>query len=198
MSRFIVKDTYFNKAKHDGFRARSAYKLKEIQEKFQIIRKGNRVLDLGCAPGSFLQVISDIVGDQGTVIGIDILPVAKLPQKNIITMALDIRDVDIKALLEGPSLGHLDVITCDIAPNLSGIREADDKNIAELYHAVQDVVRKALKPGGNFLIKSFFSENFKEIDSRLKTLFKKVTVFKPAASRSISSEIYFVCHGKRP
>ncbi|MBA4417323.1 MAG: RlmE family RNA methyltransferase [Syntrophus sp. (in: bacteria)] len=197
MSRFVVKDTYFKKAKQDGFRARSAYKLKEIQEKYRIVQKGNRVLDLGCAPGSFLQVISDIVGDQGAVIGIDILPVPQLPQKNIIAIMADIRDTDIKTLLEGISIDRLDVITCDIAPNLSGIREADDKNIAELYHAVQEVVKKALKPGGNFLIKSFFSDNFKDIDSQLKTLFRKVTVFKPAASRTVSSEIYFVCHGKR-
>ncbi len=74
MSKFVHQDKYFHRAKQDGFRARSAYKLKEIQEKFKLIKKADKVLDLGCAPGSFLQVLSDIVGPEGTVVGIDILP----------------------------------------------------------------------------------------------------------------------------
>ena len=101
MSRFVVKDTFFNKAKQDGYRARSAYKLKEIQEKFGLIKNGNCVLDLGSAPGSFLQLISRLTGDQGRVIGVDILPVTPLPSKNVTVMKADIRDMDIEAILEG-------------------------------------------------------------------------------------------------
>jgi 23S rRNA (uridine2552-2'-O)-methyltransferase len=197
MSRFVVKDTFFKKAKHDGYRARSAYKLKEIQEKFHIIKKNDMVLDVGCAPGSFLQVISGIIGDQGKVLGIDILPVGAFTFKNIVTIAMDIRDVEISTVLEGVAMDRIDVITCDIAPNLSGIREVDDKNVTELSQAVLAIVAKGLKPGGNFLIKSFFSENLKRMDTHLKTLFKKVSLYKPAASRSVSSEIFFICLGKK-
>ncbi len=197
MSKFVVKDTFYNKAKQDGYRARSVYKLKEAQEKFGLIRKGDRVLDLGCAPGSFLQMIATLVGDHGRVTGIDILPVPPLPAKNITVLTLDIRETDVRTLLGEQSIDRVDVVTCDIAPNLSGIREADEKNVNELFDAVLNVVRDGLKTGGNFLIKSFFSESFKQTDKALKGLFKKVSVFKPAASRSVSSEIYFICLGKK-
>ena len=88
------------------------------------------------------------------------------------------------------------MVTCDIAPNLSGIREVDGKNIDELFEAVLHLVRDGLKTKGNFLIKSFFSDSFKQSHNALKGLFKKVSIFKPASSRSVSSEIYFVCIGK--
>ena len=81
MGKFVVKDSFYNKAKKEGFRARSAYKLKEIQDKYHLIKKGDKVLDLGCAPGSFLQVLSGIVGDNGLAFGIDILPTPKLLPK---------------------------------------------------------------------------------------------------------------------
>jgi 23S rRNA (uridine2552-2'-O)-methyltransferase len=193
MSRFIPKDTFYKKAKQDGFRARSAYKLKEIQDKYHIIKKGNKVLDLGCAPGSFLQVISGIVGQEGLAAGIDILPVPPLSCKNILTMVNDIRNINISDMLDTLSIKRFDVITCDIAPNLSGIREADDKNIEELYEAAKRIVAEGLKPGGHYILKSFFSEAFSAKQKDLKKLFNNVVVFKPSSSRSISSEIYLVC-----
>lgn len=197
MSKFIVRDTFFNKAKKDGYRARSVYKLKEIQDKFTLIRPGDRVLDLGCAPGSFLQIISKMTGEGGRVVGIDILPVAPLPEKNITVLTLDIRSIDARTLLEDLSIPHYDVVTCDIAPNMSGIREVDDRNVDELFEAVLKVVSACLKRGGNFLIKSFFSDSLKGADKTLKEMFRKVAIFKPAASRRVSSEMYFICTGKK-
>jgi len=197
MSRFVVRDTFFNKAKQDGYRARSAYKLMEAQEKFRLIKAGDRVLDLGSAPGSFLQVMSKLVGERGRIIGIDILPVTPLTVKNVTVMKLDIREMDVKALLAEHSLECFDVVTCDIAPNLSGIREADDKNVNELFEAVIRVVKDGLKARGSFLIKSFFSDSFKQSQGMLKGLFGKVSVFKPVSSRSVSSEVFFVCTDKR-
>ena len=197
MTKFELRDKYFQKAKQDGYRARSAYKLKEAQDRFHIIRKGDRVLDLGCAPGSFLQVIVNIVGPEGLVIGIDILPVKALPHKNIMTIRGDIREKDVAELCTLHAPGGFDVITCDIAPNLSGIREVDDRNVGELYNAVRGVVTKGLKTGGHFFLKAFFSDDFKATKSDLATLFRSVSVFKPAASRSISSEIYLVAVGKK-
>jgi 23S rRNA (uridine2552-2'-O)-methyltransferase len=197
MGKFIPKDTFFKKAKQDGYRARSAYKLKEALDKFHIIKKGDKVLDIGCAPGSFMQVISGIVGQEGMVIGIDILPIKPFQAHNTITVTCDIRDINMKDLLDVHALKHFDVVTCDIAPNLTGIREVDNKNIEELYYTVYDMMLEGLKRGGDAFLKSFFSDNFSNINMNLKKIFKKVTVFKPVASRSASSEIYFVCFDKK-
>ncbi len=197
MGKFIPKDTFFKKAKQEGFRARSAYKLKEALDKFHIIKKGDKVLDIGCAPGSFMQVISGIIGQEGKVIGIDILPLKPFSANNAITVTCDIRNININNILDEHALEHFDVVTCDIAPNLTGIREVDNKNVEELYHAVYNIMLGGLKKGGDAFLKSFFSDSFSDISLNLKSLFKKVTVFKPAASRSASSEIFLVCIDKK-
>ena len=196
MGRFVVKDSYFKKAKDEGFRARSAYKLREIQQKYHLVKAGNRVLDLGCAPGSWLQVLAGLVGNDGFVAGVDLSPIAPLPQKNVITKAADIRELDVPAFLVDVNIPRFDVITCDIAPSLSGIKDVDNARIAELYEAVREVVKAALKPGGAFVFKAFYSEDFKPTVKDLEKLFARVTVYKPAASRDMSSEVYLVCQGK--
>ena len=193
MGKFVPKDTFYKKAKHEGYRARSAYKLKEIQDKYRIIKKGDKVLDLGCAPGSFIQIIAQEIGRDGLVVGIDIQPVTPIPDKNVSTITGDIRDIDVSKILQRFSIPHFDVITCDIAPNLSGIREADEKNIDELYDASKHIVVNTLRTGGHFILKSFFSESFSSKQKDLKNLFVRVSIFKPASSRGMSSEIFFVC-----
>jgi 23S rRNA (uridine2552-2'-O)-methyltransferase len=197
MGKFVVKDSFYNKAKKEGFRARSAYKLQEIQDKYRLIKKNDNVLDLGCSPGSFLQVISSIVGEQGLVFGIDILPTPKLAAKNIITMQADINKTDIHTVLSDLFLAAFDVATCDIAPNLSGIRDVDNANIENLAEAVLKTVREGLKSGGSFIIKSFFTDSLKGITTELQKAFQKVTIYKPAASRSVSAEVYLICTGKK-
>ncbi len=197
MPRFIVKDTFYKKAKDAGYRARSAYKLEEIQKKFRVMKKGDAVLDLGAAPGSWLQVESSLVGENGLVVGLDILPVKALSLPNVIVKQADIRDVDVTALLVETTRPAFDVITSDIAPNLSGIRDVDNANIYDLYRAVMDVVERGLKKGGNFVIKLFFSPDFKDMTKELRPLFLKVATFKPEASRDVSSEVYLVALGKR-
>jgi len=193
MGRFVPKDTFYKKAKLEGYRARSAYKLKEIQDKYRIIKKGDKVLDLGCAPGSFIQIIAQEIGRDGLVVGIDIQPVTPIPDKNVSTITGDIRDIDVSKILQRFSIPHFDVITCDIAPNLSGIREADEKNIDELYDASKHIVVNTLRTGGHFILKSFFSESFSAKQKDLKNLFVRVSIFKPTSSRGMSSEIFFVC-----
>ena len=195
MSKFVVKDTFFRKAKQEGYRARSAYKLKEILDKYHLLKKGDKVLDIGCAPGSFLQVISAIVGQEGLVIGIDILPMRPFPSTNVKIVTADIRMIDVKALLGQHDLRYFDAITCDIAPNLTGIRDVDVANVEELYRAVHAIILAGLKKGGSALLKLFISDSFRDITQELKRSFARVTVFKPSASRSISSEIYVVCAG---
>ncbi len=197
MGRFVVKDTFYKKAKQDGFRARSAYKLQEIQQKYRVVKHGDKVLDLGCAPGSWLQVLSGLVGENGFVTGIDLLPVAPLSMKNVAAKVADIRDLNVEDLLARLSIPFFDVITCDIAPNLSGIRDVDSANIAELYTSVRAVVNRALKKGGAFIFKSFFSEELKPTIKDLEALFSRVSIYKPTASRGVSSEVYLVCQGKK-
>ncbi len=197
MGKFIVKDSFYNKAKKDGFRARSAYKLKEIQDKYHLIKKGDKVLDLGCAPGSFLQVLSGIVGESGLVFGIDILPTLKLPAKNIITLQLDIREINIQNIFSDLSITAFDAATCDIAPSLSGIRDVDNANIEDLSKTVMKTVRESLKPGGAFIFKSFFTDTLKGVTQELQKMFQRVTLYKPTASRSVSSEVYLICTGKK-
>ncbi len=196
MGKFNPKDSFYNKAKKEGFRARSAYKLKEIQDKYHVIKEGDKVLDLGCAPGSFLQVISKITGQNGMVVGIDILPLKPLPHTNVKIITEDIRNIKMPSMFEMFSIKHFDVITCDIAPNLSGIREVDEKNVEELYDASKRIFLEGLKRGGNCILKSFFSGAFPAKQKDLKNLFAHVSVFKPASSRTISSETFFVCKGK--
>ncbi|HQP52180.1 MAG TPA: FtsJ-like methyltransferase family protein, partial [Syntrophorhabdaceae bacterium] len=158
-----------------------------------IIKKGDKVLDLGCAPGSFIQIIAQEIGRDGLVVGIDIQPVTPIPDKNVSTITGDIRDIDVSKILQRFSIPHFDVITCDIAPNLSGIREADEKNIDELYDASKHIVVNTLRTGGHFILKSFFSESFSSKQKDLKNLFVRVSIFKPTSSRGMSSEIFFVC-----
>lgn len=197
MGRFVVKDSFYEKARQEGYRARSAYKLLEIQKRFQIIKNGDKVMDLGAAPGGWLQVISRQTGGKSLVVGIDVLPVSPLNKENVVTFVADIRTLSTEDLLRELSIPSFDVITCDIAPNLSGIRDVDEARIAELYETVVRVVGEGLKRGGVFVLKSFFGALFKQRVEDLRGLFSRVTVYKPEASRGVSSEIYLVAQGKK-
>lgn len=197
MGRFVVKDSFYEKAKKEGYRARSAYKLTEIQKRFQVIRNGDKVLDLGAAPGGWLQVISKDAGKNGLVVGIDIARVTSFNKDNVVTIVADIRDLVTSELLAQFAIPAFDVITCDIAPNLSGIKDVDDARIGELYNSVLRIVKEGLKQGGNFVLKSFFGPQFKQRIDELKSIFSRVTVNKPDASRGVSSEIYLVALGKK-
>lgn len=197
MPRYIVKDTFYKKAKKEGYRARSAYKLEEVQQKYRLIKPGDRVLDLGAAPGGWLQKESALVGPGGLVIGLDILRMEPLPLPNLVLKNGDIRDLHVADFLAELAIPSFDVVTSDIAPNLSGVREVDHANMMDLYEAVMRVVEEGLKKGGNFLVKVFVSPEFKDMTSELKLDFAGVIIFKPKASRDVSSEVYLVCTGKR-
>lgn len=193
MGKFVLRDTYFQKAKKEGFRARSAYKLLEIQKKFNILKKGDRVLDLGTAPGGFVQVISKVVGNEGFVIGIDVLETKPFPEKNIVVKKADIVNVDLPAIMQNYGVSFFDVITCDISPNISGIRDVDERRRREVYEAVKGIVRLCLRQGGNLVMKCFSTQSFTIVKADLSTMFKSVKPFKPQASRKTSSELYLVC-----
>ncbi|MCX7856811.1 MAG: RlmE family RNA methyltransferase [Deltaproteobacteria bacterium] len=192
MGRFPRKDKFYLKAKDEGFRARSAYKLLEIQKRFQLIKSGDRVLDLGCSPGSFIQVIHRIVGEKGFIVGIDLLETESFPSSNVVIRKGDVCEIDIKSIMEEYGIPSFDIITSDISPNISGIREVDEENRKRVYESIKKITVAGLKTGGHLIMKCFFTESFIPIKNDLKNMFKRVVVFKPQASRKISPEVYLI------
>ncbi|HAU39767.1 MAG: 23S rRNA methyltransferase [Candidatus Peregrinibacteria bacterium GW2011_GWF2_43_17] len=194
---YQVKDKFFLKAKEEGYRARSAYKLKEILEKFKIISTGFNVLDLGSAPGSFLQVISRIVGPSGKVIGIDLKKIepfsGKEALKNITTYTGDVFDVNYLNQILGTQ--KFDTVTSDLMPNTTGIKFLDHDNSVDLNIAALKITRRHLKRGGSALFKIFNSNELRRFLFDAKKIFKDVKSIKPAAVRATSKEIYIVCIG---
>lgn len=190
---FKVQDKYFYKAKRDGYRARSAYKLLDIQRKFKLLKPGQVVIDLGSAPGSFLQVISQIVGPEGRAIGIDLQRIEPFDAQNIRLMQGDILAVEaVKQAMQGAGFDQVDIVTSDLAPKTSGIRDLDQGRSIELAYAGLDLAKALLKPGGHFVAKFFDGEEVQALIKDLKKDFKEVKVFKPPSCRDRSFEKFVV------
>lgn len=191
-----VNDPYVKQAQKEGYRARSSYKLLELNERDRLIRPGMRVLDLGSAPGGWSQVAAALVGAKGRVLATDILPME--PLKNVDFIQGDFREEtvleQILAHLDG---AQVDLIISDIAPNISGISSADQAASIYLLELALDMARRVLKPGGNFVAKMFQGAGSDEYLKELRGAFEKVTIRKPEASRPRSREVYVVARGFR-
>ena len=189
------QDRYFKKAKQQGYRSRAAYKLLELQQRYRILKAGDGVIDLGAAPGGWLQVAAKIVGPNGKVIGVDLESIQPLPERNIKLLIGDIRSEEvqqrIKELLGGPA----DCVLSDLAPKLSGIRDADMARCLELNRTALAVARQLLRRGGVLLVKSFISDDLQLFSAELKQHFSTVQRTKPEATRQGSSEFYFLARG---
>jgi 23S rRNA (uridine2552-2'-O)-methyltransferase len=181
-----VTDHYVRKAREQGYRSRSAFKLLEIDDREKLLRPGATVVDLGAAPGGWSQVAAARVKPGGRVIAIDLLKIA--PITGVEVMQEDFR----AAKLEGV---RADIVLSDLAANLSGVANVDQARAAALAFAAIDFCRKTLKPDGVFVVKTFHGEAFGEVVARLKREFRKVMVRKPSASRGESSETYVVARG---
>ncbi len=196
---YQVQDIYFHRAKKEGYRARSVYKLKEIQEKFHLIRKGDIVIDLGAAPGSFMQIILEWVGPQGRCIGIDLQEIESFDQQNAAVVQGDIFETEtLLPLLRSKGFCPADVVTSDLAPKTSGIRDVDQARSAELTEQAFDWAKLCLKPGGHFVGKVFEGEDFPFLIKKMKRHFKTVKSYKPTACRDRSFETYLVGIGFIP
>lgn len=192
-----LHDHYFHEAKREGYRSRAAYKLIEIDERRKIIRRGDAVLDCGCAPGSWLQVAAARVGPRGCVVGIDLKPVQLTAEPYVHIVEGDIREIDpaeFLAFLPG-SKTHFDVILSDMAPYTTGERTRDHHRSARLCGDVLDRCPDLLRPGGNVVMKVLEGETYPDLLTRTGACFDKVKGFKPKASRSVSTEMYIVAHG---
>jgi len=176
----------FNKlSKKDGYRSRAAYKLKQINKAHNLIKQNQNILDIGCAPGSWIQVLKELTKGKASITGIDILPIAKIEgitflQKDL----LEIKDEDLNQLF--------DLVLSDIAPNLSGIGITDSENMIELLNIEIYLINKYLVKGGSFLAKCFQGSSFDYLKGYMKKNFKEVITIKPEASRTSSKECYLL------
>lgn len=197
MPKRKLHDEYFKKAKAEGYLARSAYKLIEIDERFGLLRPGDRVLDLGCAPGSWLQVASERVGERGRVVGIDLKPVEQAIADNVLTQVMDIASLD-PAWARETVGGRFDVVISDMAPNTSGAAGSNDHHRSVgLCERVLDVLPAVLAPGGRLAMKVFEGEGLPDLAERTRRMFAVMKHHKPRATRQVSREIYLVAAGFR-
>jgi 23S rRNA (uridine2552-2'-O)-methyltransferase len=186
-----VSDPYVKQAQKDGYRARSAYKLIELNEKDRLIRPGMRILDLGSAPGGWSQVAGKLVGARGRVLATDILPMDALPNVDFIQGDFT-EDAIVQQLLDWLGGAKFDLIISDIAPNTTGIDSADAAKSIYLLELALDVARRTLKSHADFIAKMFQGSGSDQFLKELRTHFGKVMVRKPAASRKESREVYVV------
>jgi len=185
------QDKYFKRAKEQGYRARSVFKLEEIQQKFKILKPGRDILDLGAAPGSWLQYANRIVGPKATLVGLDLTPIKKI-KPNVILGQLDIFSPEAIVFIERKHPKKFPIILSDLAPKTSGIKEADHYRSIELSEQVVALAKKFLTPHGTIVIKVFQGADFGLFIIKLKKIFKQVNVFKPKASRDRSFEVYVI------
>jgi 23S rRNA (uridine2552-2'-O)-methyltransferase len=188
-----ASDRFFRLAKAEGYRARSAYKLLEIVEKYNLVRPGQVVLDLGAAPGSWSQVALRRVGPEGKVVAVDLQPIAGLPGLN--TLVGDLREEQVIAEAKQALGRPADVVLSDVAPQATGIAITDQARAIELAHAALDVASKTLRPGGAFIVKVFRGEDFDRFLAAVRRHFRKANVVIPEATRAESREVYVVANG---
>ncbi len=188
------RDEYFRRARQTGFRARAVFKLEDIDSRLNLIQRGDRVLDLGCSPGSWLQYCAAKVGPRGKLVGIDCIAVDP-PIANARHILGDVLETSPQDLLG--ELHHFDVVLSDMAPNTSGIRHVDQARSEVLFERALGIARHTLCPGGHFLAKLFQGPEFPALIKQCRQLFDHVKIIKPTGSRSQSIEQYIVGRGYR-
>ena len=192
---FKVKDHFFHKAKNENYLARSVYKLSEINDRFQILKPGQLVLDLGYHPGSWSQYASEIVGEDGLVVGIDLYPVNEklVSVKNIRLFEKDI--FDIKGPQDLNRDQKFDIVLSDMAPKTSGIKTVDQLKSLSLVESIFELLPKLLVPKGHLLIKVFESQSAQDFLKQQKKLFKEFHYLRPEATRKTSKEYFVIGKG---
>ncbi|SRR5579875_96328 len=191
MARYQYRDRFYRQAAERGWPSRAAFKLEELLERFKLIGQGARVVDLGSAPGGWLAILSRKVGQEGRVVGIDLVPCVA-STANTITLVGDVRDQALHRRTAQALGSPADLLTSDLAPKLSGIAERDQAKSLELIEAALAFGRSVLKPGGAMVAKVFMGSEFEEARRLFTHDFVKVSVVRTRASRPGSSELYFV------
>lgn len=187
-------DPYVKKAQAEGYRSRAVYKLKEVNEKEQLLKPGMTIVDLGAAPGGWTQYVSEQLQGRGSIVALDILPMDSLPDVHFIQG--DFReDAVFDELINLIPKRSVDLLLSDMAPNMSGTTAIDIPRAMYLVELAFDFAEKMLKPGGSLLIKIFHGAGFDELIKKARSSFDKVVIRKPSASRSRSKETYLLAKG---
>jgi len=186
-----LNDTYVKLAQKEGYRARAAYKLKEIDDSFRLVKPGQVIVDLGATPGAWSQYLSRKLGAQGTVIALDLLPFE--PVEHVRFLQGDFREDAVMAQLEQMLAGQaVDLVLSDMAPNLSGIPASDAARMSHLIELALAFSRKHLRPDGALLVKAFHGSGYSQMVALFKQHFRVVKPVKPKASRDKSAETFLL------
>jgi 23S rRNA (uridine2552-2'-O)-methyltransferase len=188
------KDLYRRLAKEQGYKSRAAFKLIEANEKYRFISEGDVVIDFGSAPGGWLQVSSELIGERGLVVGLD-LAAMSFRESNIRTLRSDVYGQEVAGELMAITGRRADVILSDLSPTVSGVWELDHIRQVDLTFRVLDLSETLLRRGGNAFFKGFDGERSRELRDRFKASFSVARPYKPPASRNVSSELYYYCQG---
>ena len=197
MTNFNIRDYYFEKAKAQGYKARSVYKLSEIDQALKIIKPDYKILDLGCSPGSWLQYVASKLGPKGKALGVDLTPIKDKFHPNIITLQHDCFELSPEILKDFLGESYFDVILSDMAPKTTGIKHVDQIRSLSLAEQAYELSLNWLNPNGHVVIKVFNSAQVSELINRMKKSFKIVKQMRPKSIRSVSKEFYVVGLGKK-
>jgi 23S rRNA (uridine2552-2'-O)-methyltransferase len=186
------KDAFHRLAKKKGFRSRASFKLLQISQRYGILKRGDRVLDLGAAPGGWLQAARQVVGEGGYVLGVDKETIAPLHYENVMTLTADITAEGFVERIRQVTDPQFDVVLSDLAPNVSGVWDLDHARQIELARCALRVAGEALRRSGNMLVKVFQGSEFMPFQLEMKAMFRVLRIVKPPASRPESAELYLV------
>jgi 23S rRNA (uridine2552-2'-O)-methyltransferase len=186
------KDAYYRRARAEGFRARSAYKLAELDRRYRLLRRGDRVVDLGAWPGGWLQVALEQIGREGRLVGVDLAAIEPLPAPNVFLMTGDVRDPGTLRAVRDRLGSPANVVLSDLAPKLTGIRATDEARAVELVAATLDALPALLGRGGRLLMKVFAGPAQQEAAPRVRASFAEMRTTRPEASRRGSAELYVI------
>ncbi len=193
---YTPNDKWSQRAASEGFRARSVYKLQELNEKFHLLEPGMTVLDLGAAPGSWLQEVSLQIGPEGKAIGLDLTDIEPIAD-NVETLVQDVTDVPaVEKILSDRGISHVDLVLSDMAPSTSGVKDVDQWRSVELCQAVLAIADAVLKPEGTAVMKIFRGADFDEFVNVVRAQYANVRVAQVKASRDRSREVYIVARKK--
>lgn len=194
---YVPNDRFAKRAQYQGYRARSVYKLEELDLKFHLFKPGQKVLDIGAAPGSWLQYVSEKVGRKGHAVGVDIQKIVPVAE-NVSTFVVDINDYDaVREMISGISITKFDLVISDIAPSTTGIPGVDQAKSVELSKMAAAAADEFLKPGGTLIMKVFEGADFGAFFKSLQPKYGYVTAYKVRASRDRSTEKYIICQRKK-
>ena len=198
MSSYERKDHFHRRAQREGFRSRAAYKLDEIQTKHRLLRRGQRVIDLGCWPGGWLQVAARVVGPTGRVVGVDVAAVEPpIENENVIALCGDLGDPDLATRLLEALGGRADVLLSDAAPKLTGVRVTDRVREEAVLEAVEGLLPALLRERGDLLMKVLEGPEAQGVERRIRGGFERARLLRPAATRRGSAERYLLARGYR-